>query len=88
MKLPLFIQKLFNKVSNAKFFYVTLDVCPDFTTGQGEVCSYTIRSKNRENAIQSAIENAVNEWEVKPSDLYVVDCIETNSPDLIYDMDR
>lgn len=87
MKAPIFIQKIYNYITKAKFFYVTLDVCPDFTTGQSEMCSYTIRSKDKDEAIRLAIEKATHEWNVTCDDVYVVDCVETQSPELIYAVD-
>lgn len=88
MRIPIFIQRLYNKATRAKFFYVTLDVCPDFSTGQGEMCSYTIRSKNGVDATRTAIRKAMKEWSVDMDAVYVVDCMETQSHDLIYDIDR
>lgn len=88
MKTPIFIQKIYNRITKAKFFYVTLDVCPDFTTGQSEMCSYTIRSKDKDEAIRLAIEKATCEWSVTCDEVYVVECVETVSPELIYDVDR
>lgn len=88
MKLPIFIQKIYNRITKAKFFYVTLDVCPDFTTGQSEMCSYTIRSKDKDEATRMAVEKATKEWCVDLEDVYVVECVETTSSELIYDIDK
>ena len=88
MRVPVFIQKIYNRITNAKFFYVTLDVCPDFTTGQSEMCSYTIRATNKEVAAEKAIKKAMADWGVDHEAVYVVECIETKSQELIYDADR
>lgn len=85
MKTPIFIQKLYNRITKAKFFYITLDVCPDFTTGQSEMCSYTIRAKDRYRAEAAAVAKAMIEWGVRNEDVFVVDSVETQSPELIYD---
>ena len=88
MKTPIFIQKIYNRITKAKFFYVTLDICPDFSSGQSEMCSYTLRSKDKDEAIRMAIEKATKDWSVDWDSVYVVDCVETQSPELIYDVDR
>lgn len=88
MKTPIFIQKIYNRITKAKFFYVTLDICPDFSSGQSEMCSYTLRSKDKDEAIRLAIEKATKDWSVDWDSVYVVDCVETKSPELIYDVDR
>lgn len=85
MKTPIFIQKIFNKITKAKFFYVTLDVCPDFNTGQSEMCSYTIRANDVETATKKAVEKAIADWAVGQDSVYMVECVETTSEDLIYD---
>ena len=88
MRIPVFIQKIYNRITNAKFFYVTLDVCPDFATGQGEMCSYTIRATGEEVATEKAIKKAMADWVVGRDAIYMVECIETKSQELIYDADR
>lgn len=88
MRVPVFIQKIYNRITNAKFFYITLDVCPDFATGQGEMCSYTIRSTSLSVALEKAIKKAMVDWGVDREAIYVVECIETKSQELIYDADR
>ena len=88
MNTPIFIQKIYNRITHAKFFYVTLDVCPDFTTGQSEMCSYTIRATNEEVATEKAIKKAMADWTVDREAVYVVECVETKSQELIYDIDR
>ena len=85
MKIPVFIQKFFNKITKARFFYVTLDVCPDWTTCQSEMCSYTVRANDEETARGQAIKKAMKDWGVDDDSIYVVDCEETISEDLIYD---
>lgn len=85
MKIPVFIQKIYNRITRAKFFYVTLDVCPDFATGQGEMCSYTIRAKDKTKAEASAVANAMVDWGVTNDAIFVVEVVETQSPELIYD---
>lgn len=85
MKIPVFIQKFFNKITKARFFYVTLDVCPDWTTGQSEMCSYTIKANDGDSAEEKAIEKAMKDWGTDIDSVYVVDCEETKSEDLIYD---
>lgn len=85
MKTPIFIQKLYNWITKAKFFYITLDVCPDFTTGQSEMCSYTIRAKDKHHAEAAAVEKAMADWGVNNDAIFVVDNVETESPELIYD---
>lgn len=85
MKIPVFIQKIYNRITRAKFFYVTLDVCPDFATGQSEMCSYTIRAKDKTKAEASAVANAMVDWGVTNDAIFVVEVVETQSPELIYD---
>lgn len=85
MKIPVFIQKIYNRITKAKFFYVTLDVCPDFSTGQGEMCSYTIRSKDKDKAESIAVSKAMVDWSVPIDAVFVVEVVETQSPELIYD---
>lgn len=85
MKIPKFIQKIFNKITKAKFYYVTLDVCPDFNTGQSEMCSYTVRAENETQAAHKASCLAMKEWSVDMDSIYVVESVETSSEDLIYD---
>ena len=85
MKIPGFIQKIYNRITKAKFFYVTLDVCPDFATGQSEMCSYTIRAKDKTKAEASAVAKAMVDWGVNNDAIFVVDNVETESPELIYD---
>ena len=85
MKTPIFIQKLFNKITKAKFYYVTLDISPDFNTGQGEMVSYTIRANTKEEAEDKAVKKAMTEWVLGPDSVYTVECVETTSPNLIYD---
>lgn len=85
MRIPIFIQKLFNKVTKAKFFFVTLDICPDFNTGQGEMVSYTVKANDATTASYKATRMAMNEWNISINDTYVVECIETADPELIYD---
>ena len=85
MKAPVFIRKIYNRITRARFFYVTLDVCPDYSTGQCEMCSYTVRSRDKAKAESSAISKAMIDWGVTKDDVFVVDVVETHSPELIYD---
>ena len=38
------IHKLFDRLVGATYYYVTIDICPDYS-GQGEMCSYTVKAK-------------------------------------------
>ena len=43
---------------------------------------------DKDEAIRLAIEKATHEWSVTCDEVYVVECVETVSPELIYDVDR
>lgn len=79
------IRKFFDRVSKATYYYVTFDVCPDFNTGQGEMCSYTVRADSPEAATKKAIEKAMKDWSIGQDCIYTVECVRTQSDDLIYD---
>ena len=79
------IRKFFDKVSKAKYFYVTFDICPDFNTGQGEMCSYTIKAPNQDQAVIWAKAKAMAEWEVTEEAVWLVECVETKDDGLIYE---
>lgn len=49
------------------------------------MCSYTVRSKDKAKAESSAISKAMIDWGVTKDDVFVVDVVETKSPELIYD---
>lgn len=77
-------RKVFDKITKAKYFYVTFDVSPDFTTGQGEMCSYTVKAPNQDQAVIWAKEKAMIEWGVTEEAVWLVECVETNDDDLKY----
>ena len=78
------IRKFFDRVSKATYYYITFDVCPDFNAGQGEMCSYTVKAKNASIATNMAQLLAMKDWGVEPEAIYVVDCVQTNDDELIY----
>lgn len=78
------IRKFFDRISKATYYYVTFDVCPDFNTGQGEMCSYTIKAPNKDQAVIWAKAKAMDEWDVTEDAVWLVECVETKDDDLIY----
>lgn len=78
------IHKLFDRLVGTTYYYVTIDVCPDYS-GQGEMCSYTVKAKDASTATDKAQLLAMKEWEVDIDATYIVDCVETKDDDLIYD---
>ena len=77
------IHKLFDRLADTTYYYVTIDVCPDYS-GQGEMCSYTVKAKDATTATNKAQRLAMKEWSVEPEALYVVDCVQTHDDELIY----
>lgn len=78
------IRRIFDKISDVDYFYVTFDICPD-SFCYGEMCSYVVRAKGKATAIQKAQDKAMKDWGVGPDCLYLVDCILTKSDELIYE---
>lgn len=77
------IHKLFDRLVGTTYYYVTIDVCPDYS-GQGEMCSYTVKAKDATTATTKAQRLAMMEWGVEPEALYVVDYVQTTDDELIY----
>lgn len=77
------INKLFDRLVGTIYYYVTIDVCPDYS-GQGEMCSYTVKAKDASTATDKAQQLAMKEWGVELEALYVVDYVQTTNDELIY----
>lgn len=77
------IHKLFDRLIGTTYYYVTIDVCPDYS-GQGEICSYIVKAKDASIATSKAQLLAMKEWGVEPETLYVVDYVQTKDEELIY----
>lgn len=77
------IHKLFDRLVGATYYYVTIDICPDYS-GQGEMCSYTVKANDASTATAKAQLLAMKEWGVEPEALYVVDYVQTKDDELIY----
>lgn len=77
------IHKLFDRLVGTTYYYVTIDVCPDYS-GQGEMCSYTVKAKDASTATDKAQQLAMKEWGVELEALYVVDYVQTTNDELIY----
>jgi len=78
------IHKLFDRLVDATYYYVTFDICPDFNTGQSEMCSYIIKAPNQDQAVIWAKAKAMTEWEVSEEAIWLVDCVQTHDDELIY----